>query len=244
MRGAERTPIRGVPRPGRIRRPRAATPRQEQGRAEILGTAAEFIAQQGFHGMSMRALAAATGRALASLYNYFDSKEDLLYALQSGAFRALLESGRHAIATTADADARLYAFIANHVSYVTEHRDVMRVLVHEAAALRPEQRRELRSLKDAYFAQARELMDALYDAPLGERERATYSLFGMINWVFAWYEPARHGTPFDVARTIHRMTLCGLCKGGTAGAEVDAVERALRAAPNPSPIRPEVEKTP
>ncbi len=220
---------------------RPATPRQERGRAEILAAAAEAIAQQGFHGMSMRALATATGRALASLYNYFDSKEDLLFALQAGAFVALLDSARHAIDSTPTPGARLFAFIANHVSYVTEHRDVMRVLVHEASALRPEHRPRLRRLKDAYFTVARGLVDALFEAPEAERERATYSLFGMINWVFAWYEPERHGSPFEVARTIHRMTLAGLSLQPLPSDEVDRVEQVLRAAPNPSPIRPDVE---
>lgn len=235
--GAEATPA--TPR-----RPRTPTVRLERGRAEILAAAAEAIAQQGFHGMSMRGLAAATGRALASLYNYFDSKEDLLFALQAGAFESLLDSARHAIDTTLAPEARLFAFIANHVSYVTEHRDVMRVLVHEAAALQPEHRRRVRRLKDAYFTLARGLVDGLLDAPEAERERATYSIFGTINWVFAWYEPGRHGTPSDVARTIHRMTLAGLSPQVPPSSEVDRVEQVLRAAPNPSPIRPELETHP
>ena len=41
-------------------------------------------------------------------------------------------------------------------------------------------------------------------------DRATYSIFGMINWVWAWYEPALHGTPDDVARSIHSLAMCGL----------------------------------
>jgi AcrR family transcriptional regulator len=238
-----------------VRAPRATrrvTPRQEQARTEILTAAADLIAQGGFHGMSMRDLAAATDRALASLYTYFDSKEGVLFALQAGAFEALLESARHAVSLAETGEGRLYAFIANHVSYVTEHRNVMRVLVHEASALDADQRRRLRALKDAYFEIARDLLAALRtpDSHGSERELEleTYSVFGTINWVFAWYDPARHGSPFEVAATLHRMTMSGLGGRGevnpAVAAELRVVERALRDAPNPSPIRPEVTAPP
>ncbi len=32
----------------------------------------------------------------------------------------------------------------------------------------------------------------------------------MMNWVYAWYDPKLHGSPADIARSIHRVTLCGL----------------------------------
>ena len=52
--------------------------RHSDGKLEILTAAARAFAEHGYHGMSMRDLARATGRAPATLYNYFDSKEELL----------------------------------------------------------------------------------------------------------------------------------------------------------------------
>ncbi len=223
---------------GRTHEPTGARLAASAGRAEILAARrGSHSREHGFHGMSMRAPGHGDGPRWPRSTTT-STRRRTCSSPCSRRVRSAAGVRREAIESTPDADARLYAFIANHVSYVTEHRDVMRVLVHEAAALRPEQRRELRRLKDAYFALARELMDALYDAPIAERERATYSLFGMINWVFAWYEPARHGSPFEVARTIHRMTLAGLRNGAALGAEVDRVERVLRA--RPTPLRPSV----
>ena len=42
------------------------TPRQSPGKTEILAAAARAFAEHGYHGMSMRDLAKATGRGLAS----------------------------------------------------------------------------------------------------------------------------------------------------------------------------------
>ena len=54
-----------------------------------LAAAAHEMARSGFHGMSMRDLARATGRG-SSFYTHFRSKEDILFALHVEAFDALI----------------------------------------------------------------------------------------------------------------------------------------------------------
>ncbi|MBI4952949.1 MAG: TetR/AcrR family transcriptional regulator, partial [Myxococcales bacterium] len=184
------------------------------GREEILSAAAHAIARHGYHGMSMRELARATGKALASSYSHFRSKDEILFALQSSAFEELDQSAERALAAVAgapaDAATRLYAFIENHIAFCAREPDVMHVLVQEAAALPRPQRAQVRALKERYFARARELVGAVARLDDDELERATYSLFGMLNWTFGWYEPRKHGPAAVLARTIHRLTLGGL----------------------------------
>lgn len=169
----------------------------------------------------MRDLAKATGRGLSSLYTYFPSKEALLFALQTRAFDTLLHSADAAVASVRTPDQRLYAFVLNHVRYFTAHDDVMRVLMHEAKVLPARQRKEVRALKERYYSLAESLVAMMVSSsPSGkgrasradgiEVERLTYGLFGMLNWVWAWYEQDRHGDARDVARTIHAMATRGL----------------------------------
>ena len=49
-------------------------------RIEILDATLDLMAREGAHGTSMRAVAAATGVNVATLYHYFPSKQELLYA--------------------------------------------------------------------------------------------------------------------------------------------------------------------
>lgn len=197
--------------------------RNEQSRLEILEAAAEVIAAHGFHGMSMRDLARATGKGLSSLYNYFASKDELLFAIQSRAFTTLIESAEAGLEGVEGSANRLYVLIHNHVRYFHEHPAVMQVLVHEARSLPPEQRKEIRALKERYYALGQELVRQILvtgcDQPKAdgrravatdELERVTYGMFGMLNWIYGWYEPERHGSPTEVARSIHRMALCGM----------------------------------
>ncbi len=191
--------------------------RQEEHRAGILHAAADAIAENGYHGMSMRGLARATGRSLASFYNYFPSKEDLLFLLQTDAFETLTGQLEAALEGVDDPVERLYLFVLNHVRYLTGHKSLMRVLVHEAAALPAARRKKVRLLKEAYFHIVREIVESIVARDNGshamdaaELERVTYSVFGMLNWSYGWYDRGRHGTPEDVARTIHSVAVYGL----------------------------------
>ncbi|TRZ68716.1 MAG: TetR/AcrR family transcriptional regulator [Rhodocyclaceae bacterium] len=202
----------------------AESPRQlrhEAQRLEILEAAAAAIAEHGFHGMTMRGLASATGRGLATFYNYFSGKEEVLFALQTEAFETMTTSVKAALENIAEPGDRLYVFVLNHLRFLAERRAVMRVLVHEASALPAGKRKTVRLLKEGYFKICRDIVAAILtegcDLPEGdtrldpvEVERVTYSVFGMLNWSYGWYDPRHHGTPQDVAKTIHALAVRGL----------------------------------
>ncbi len=204
----------------------AAHPRQlrhQAQRLEILKAAADAIAEHGFHGMTMRGLARATARGLATFYDYFSSKEDLLFSLQTEAFETMTSSVSAALEGVDDQAERLYVFVLNHLRYSAEHRSVMRVLVHEASALPAGRRKTVRLLKEGYFNICRDIVSSILAAGCNspgaggvgkldsaEVERLTYSVFGMLNWTYGWYDPRHHGSPQDVARTIHTLAVCGL----------------------------------
>ena len=225
--------------------------RRERAREQILTAAATAIASRGYHGMSMRELARVTGRSLGNFYNYFSSKDDLLFALNTRAFGVLMDTQAKALSATEDPVAQLYLFVTNHVGYFLQHTDVMRVLIHEAATLGPSQRREVRAIKEGYFRVAHGIVarilqqhaseeatgQAAATVDAGEDERATYCLFGMMNWVYAWYDPAQHGAPRDVAHTIHQMAIRGLVAGNPQARLQEALDGQIRQGQLPSPIR-------
>lgn len=187
---------------------------RDEGRTEVLERAASAIAEHGYHGMSMRDLARATGRGLATFYHLFASKEDILFELQQRAFQRLVASATPLLTADGDAIDRLHAFITNHVRYFVEQPDVMRVLVQEASALPPKRRAEIRTLKRRYFEIGEALLRDVIArrAPVSdprELERATYCMFGMLNWIYGWYEPTRHGPPEVLAKTISTVTVSG-----------------------------------
>lgn len=206
-------------------------------RADLIAAAAHAFAERGYHGVSMRDLARSTRRSPATFYSHFASKEELLFSMQRDAFDTLIATTKLALEGVPDPVARLYVLILNHVRFFTANTDVMRVLIHEASAL-PAKRRELiRQRKTAYYRIARdvvaEIMEAHGDGRLtgarraAEIERATYSAFGMLNWTYAWYQPEQHGTPVEVARTIHRIAMRGLGQSRSPTRMEEEMERHL-----------------
>ena len=190
-------------------------------RQKVLAAAARFIAQHGYHGMTMRGLAKATGRSLASAYNYFSSKEEILFTLQKEAFQNLISTTEHSLDRVESANEQLGIVILNHLTYFDQHTDAMRVLVHEAGSLPAKQRGQIRDLKTRYFDLACQVTSRVINQGCGqlgstgkppkdiEVERLTYCLFGMLNWSYGWYQPERHGDLPELARTVHRLFLCG-----------------------------------
>jgi AcrR family transcriptional regulator len=213
-------------------------PRREANRQEFLEAAARVIAGKGFHGMSMRSLAKEMGRSLTSFYTYFSSKEDVLHEIQRRAFETLLRESAAAVANSDSPAGQLYAFVLQHVRYVARHKDVMKVLVQEAGALPASRRRSIRRLKDGYFDSLKVIVASL-QAEGGvavdddELERTTYSVFGMLNWTYGWYSARQHGTPSDVARSIHRLALTGLRAGPPSALAIQKVDDVVAAAEVP-----------
>ena len=219
--------------------------RQHEGRLEILEAGARFSAQHGYHGMSMRDLAGAMGKSIAGFYNYYRSKEDVLFELQRRAFETLLESAQAAIDAAEHPRERLYAFILQHLQYVASHPDVMHVLVQEAGALPAERRQAIRASKERYFQMALKLVEDVVDSRPSpsrrprrrvgrtELERMTYALFGMINWTYGWYRPEQHGSPEQLARTIYGISLRGLRPEHPSDPQLATVEARLAALQRP-----------
>lgn len=78
-------------------RPRTSEAERSFRRARILTSATELLAKQGFHGVTMEALAEAAGCSAATLYTYFDGKEGLFAAVVDrleNEVLALLEAAR------------------------------------------------------------------------------------------------------------------------------------------------------
>jgi len=217
--------------------------KSEKAREEILAAAARAIARDGFHGMSMRKLAQDTASSLANFYNYFDSKEAVLFALHERAIETLISSATERVAASNDPVAQLYLFIVSHVGYLIEKPDVMRVLVQGHSALGSEERDAVRTLKARHFAIARDIIRRILgEQPMAEEEleRVTYSIFGMMNWIYGWYDPERHGSVRDVARSMHRIALSGLNVGGhpnAADALLDAVDERFSSQRLPSLVK-------
>jgi len=169
----------------------------------LLARAARIFADQGYHSTTMRDLAAASGMSLAGMYYYVRGKEDLLALIQERCFARVLEGAERAVATATDPVERLQAFIRHHVTFFAQHMAEMKVLSHEPA-------RDVSAIKRRYVDLLEALLkDAAPDETAVDRSAAAYILFGMMNWIYNWYDPAGEIDPCRLADLIARIFLGG-----------------------------------
>ena len=170
----------------------------------LLTHAARVFAERGYDRTTMRDLAAASGMSLAGIYYYVRGKEDLLYHVQERCFTRVLDGAEAALPAASDPHERLAAFIRHHVAFFAAHMPEMKVLSHEAAALTGEPLKRINHIKRRYVDRLEGLLkDVVPEWPATERSAATYALFGMMNWIYNWYDPAG---PLDAERLAELVT--------------------------------------
>src|SRR5689334_22257835 len=190
-------PIR--PRSSRTYRRRLDDPEQEsrfeRRLGEILYFATEVFYDKGYDGASMRDLSRASGMSLAGLYYYFESKERLLYLIQKHTFSTIVESLRKRLAEVNEPEEKVRLFILNHLEYFLANQKAMKVLSHEDDVLKNGFGAEIRAIKREYYGICVELMNRLKeDNALDFSSRiAVLELFGMMNWIYTWYNPRVDG---------------------------------------------------
>ena len=177
-----------------------ARPRSEERMDEILAHAAAVFCDKGYEGASMRDLSRATGLSLAGLYYYFESKEKLLYVIQKHTFSTIVERLRERLQGEDDPEQRLHIFIQNHLEYFLGNQQAMKVLSHEDEVLKGQYGEEVRAIKRSYYRMCVDLVAGamrsarrsagVESSRAAQQERiAALSLFGMMNWIYTWYNP-------------------------------------------------------
>jgi AcrR family transcriptional regulator len=194
---------------------RASVTRFDRRLEHILDHATEVFCLKGYEGASMRDLSRATGMSLAGLYYYFESKERLLFLVQKHTFTTILEKLKARIDKVTDPEERIRIFILNHLEYFMSNQRGLRVLAHEDESLKNGQGAEIKGIKREYYRICLGLMEDL------RRERgldfntrtAVMSLFGMINWIYTWYNPRVDGNAEALAEQMGNIILNGIVHG-------------------------------
>jgi AcrR family transcriptional regulator len=184
--------------------------------AEILSHATEVFCKKGYEGASMRDLSRASGMSLAGLYYYFESKERLLFLIQKHTFTTIVQRLKARLEGVSDPEQQIRIFILNHLEYFLANQAAMKVLSHEADALKNGFASEVTAIKREYYRICVGLLDELKsDRGLQFSTRiAVLSLFGMMNWIYTWHNPRVDANAAQLGREMSDIFLRGVMTGG------------------------------
>ncbi len=156
--------------------------------------------------------------SLSGLYYYFTTKEELLFLIQERCFVTLLQRWEQAANSTPDIRAHIRAFAENHLSFFLHNMPEMKVMAHEDESLTGEFNDRILVLKRRYVKVIMDLIGELQTQEGGkgiDLRVATFALFGMMNWIYTWYQPKRDLPLPQLIDQMLRMYFFGLLKAGT-----------------------------
>src|SRR5438874_8506027 len=183
----------------------------------ILRTAARIFAEKSYHSTAMRDLSRATGVSLAGLYHYCKSKEELLFLIQDHCFGRVLERLEQRTRGINDPLSKLRIFIDNHLSFFAANMAEMKMLSHEAESLAGDLHAQVATKKDKYTRLARKILKEIQQLETGKAQIdltvATYALFGMMNWIYNWYDPQGKLKVSELVDNVTRLFLHGFVAG-------------------------------
>lgn len=181
--------------------------------ADILATAAQVFAQEGYDPASIRLVAERAGVSVAGLYYYVCSKEELLYLIQFHVFDGLVTRFAQDSSKVADPADRLELFIRNHLERFMEDMSALTVCSRELGRLRGDYLEKVESLQHEYFSQALQLFGELEEQHRGAMvapRTATVAMFGTINWIFTWYQSGSRQSAAQLAKDFAQLYLHGV----------------------------------
>lgn len=200
-----------IGRRGKVTAVSEVRPRRRISRDEIRSAAVSRFEALGYHGTSMRDIAAEAGVNVASIYNHYESKQGLLREIMVDLMTEVLANTRAGLAAAGTApSARLCSLVRIWVMFHTCNRAEAVISASEMRSLADEARREVVGLRDE---QERIFREVVHDGvKAGEfatpyPTEAARAIISMGVTVASWYRRDGSRFPEEIADRYAQLAL-------------------------------------
>lgn len=185
---------------------------EEDRRTQILRVATTLFREKGYHRTSLDDIADQVGFTKPAIYYYFDSKEELLFAIVDGVVSGALERVQRIAAQDLSPLERMNAILVENTRVVLEHIDANTAFYNERGLLSPERERMVRDRERAYTNVVREIyIEGVRSGDLLDIDPnvAISTLLGATIWVYRWYRPNGRLSIDETANSVAELLLNG-----------------------------------
>lgn len=196
---------------GRDVKPTRTGRRDGHGRGAVISASLRTFYERGYYGASIRDIAAEADMTAASIYHYFDSKQDILRVVMTGIMQDALASTRSALINAGPTPAeQLSRLVEAWVVFHAERRIEAHVGASELRSLEEAGRHVVIALRDEQehmFAEVvrRGIENGDFTTP--DPLIATRAIITMGRGVSSWYRPDGDMTVEDVAAKYATVAL-------------------------------------
>ncbi len=185
-------------------------------RKAIRSASLELIFRHGFEAASLRALAKKVGIQVGSLYNYFESKEELLVYIIKNSLEERLEKLEPILDGIDDPVEALRAFVKFNVKFLTQRKQEAVVANRDLLLLSPKNLKEVVALRDRYDGLLTGIIEAGVKKgvfTVADVRVATFAIIGMFSGIAGWYRPSGRLSPTQLEDTYADYALSILGAG-------------------------------
>ncbi len=184
-----------------------AGPRQSKRIMKIAKIAAELFGTNGYLETSIDDIAAAARVTKGGVYHYFRSKAEILYFICSTYVDLDLENLAESLATIADPVEKIRFIIFRHIKHYATHEYGAKTLLNEAYCLPSRYYKQVKERERQYL---QIVTRVLYEhlGPGTRKDLVTalaFSLFGMMNWIYSWYDPRKSLKPDELSSLVFEI---------------------------------------
>ncbi len=177
-------------------------------RERILAEAAKLIAERGYHGTTIDAIAEKFGATKPFVYYHFESKADLLVEIcQRGTVRAL-EAADRAISTNGSPWERLDQFVTDFTSIALENHDYVAVYFREEINLPPVHAERINNMRKEIDRKLTRLLEEgvqAGDFKVEDSQICCLVIAGMVSYAFAWYREGGRLSTVQIAAQMRQL---------------------------------------
>lgn len=159
---------------------------------KIISTAIELFGTYGYQKASMRDIARRIGITQAALYYHFKSKEEILFTILERSVNNLYFQLKSLFMEDLEPVEKLRHVIMQHMLTIRDYRDESKIIIEDKRHLSEDLLKQVKEKEKTIFN--------LYKSHLKEMQKTgkikeceltviTFSILGMINWLYHWYRP-------------------------------------------------------
>jgi TetR/AcrR family transcriptional regulator, cholesterol catabolism regulator len=197
-------------------------PAYQARREEIIAAAGRVFLEKGYRATSFKDIAEAIGKDRASLYYYFESKQDLFRVATGTAVARNVKAAERVARGTGTPAEKIATVVADLLeSYTSKdypymfiflQEDVNRIAEHPDDAWAREVNALTRRYERAITNIIQEGIDGGDFKVAGPPHVLTKAIIGMANWTHRWFRSSGKLTPEEIARVFSETFLHGIAR--------------------------------
>ncbi len=180
---------------------------ESEKKLSIATAAAQLFSSRGYIETSMEDIAAAGKMSKSLLYYYFKNKSEILYFVLTTFLNFVLANTRDYLKGIDDPGEKLRRIILGHVKTYSEHMYLAKTLLNESHSLPSTKLKKTDSLEKEYFQIISNNISDYCGSRLDKNRltAVTFTLLGMCNWIYAWYDPDGPIKPEQLSEIIFNI---------------------------------------